>query len=217
MLNYEYATYYTFTEYTSWLDSPSSYPPATLIRVNVPFLMTSYIITAGLAPLLDFVKLEGGVLVMDDAVQDLLKAITLRYAEHITVITRTTEEDAAVMSEAFKDGCKSFTNNLLSMINLTFPRYKEILSAYASEKAKLLDMVKIKSDSLLRHNDAPQNSGDYSGDEYTSDYTYAEAHQEVDHGTPMQRVHEIEISYNNVIKDWLKEFAGLFILEENIL
>lgn len=217
MLNYEYTTYYTFNEYTSWLDSPSSYPPASLMHVNVPFLMTGYIITAGLAPLLDFVTLVDGVLVMDNCVKDLLNAIALRYAEHITVITRVTQEDATVMGEAFRDGCKSFTNNLLSMINLTFPRYKEILSAYASEKEKLLDAVKIGSDSLLRHNDAPQNSGDYSGDEYTSDYTYAEAHQEVDHGTPMQRVHEIEISYNNVIKDWLKEFAGLFILEENIL
>lgn len=44
-----------------------------------------------------------------------------------------------------------------------------------------------------------------------------EAKQQVDHGTPMQRVHEIEISYNNVIKDWLKEFTGLFILEENVI
>lgn len=216
MLNYEYTTYYTFNEYTSWLDSPSTYPPTSSIRPNVPFLMLAYVSTAYLPPL-SFMTLVDGHLVMDDAVVDLLNAMVYRYAEHIAVITRVTQEDVTVMHDAFKDACRSFTINLLSMINLTFPRYKEILSVYASEKAKLLDVVEIQSKSLLRHNDAPQNSGDYSGDAYTSDYTYADAKQQVDHGTPMQRVHEIEISYNNVIKDWLKEFTGLFILEENVI
>lgn len=59
MLNYEYTTYYTFNEYTSWLDSPSSYPPTASIRPNVPTLMLLYVSTAYLPPL-SFMPLVDG-------------------------------------------------------------------------------------------------------------------------------------------------------------
>lgn len=223
MLNYEYTTYYTLGEYLSWLEDSSEFPPAP--SHDETYLETgliSYIESRpALVSVLDFVSLVEGEPVFDDAAAHLIQAINLRYLDHIAVVVRTYADgyaqDPATEKEAFDDACISFTTNLFSMMNLTFPRYKAILDAYAAEKAHLLDVVKLESESLLRHNDAPQNEGDYSGDAFTSDYTIASASQDTDHGTPMDRVHDIEVSYNNVIKDWLRDFASLFMLRENVL
>ena len=57
-----------------------------------------------------------------------------------------------------------------------------------NNKAKLLDDV--KSSSTSRFNDTPQNSGDFSDDNHTSNITTTTSSSNV--GTMMQRLNEIE-------------------------
>ena len=57
-----------------------------------------------------------------------------------------------------------------------------------NNKAKLLDDV--KSSSIARFNDTPQNSGDFSDDQHTSNITTTTNSSNV--GTMMQRLNEIE-------------------------
>lgn len=57
-----------------------------------------------------------------------------------------------------------------------------------NNKTKLLDDV--RSSSVARFNDTPQNSGDFSDDNHTSNITTTTSSSNV--GTMMQRLNEIE-------------------------
>ena len=67
-------------------------------------------------------------------------------------------------------------------------KYVMLIQNLELNKAKLLDDV--KSSSLARFNDTPQNSGDFSDDNHTSTITKTENSSNV--GTMMQRLNEIE-------------------------
>lgn len=67
-------------------------------------------------------------------------------------------------------------------------KYSLLIQNLENNKAKLLDDV--KSSSIARFNDTPQNSGDFSDDQHTSTVTKTENSSNV--GTMMQRLNEIE-------------------------
>ena len=67
-------------------------------------------------------------------------------------------------------------------------KYSLLIQNLNNNKAKLLDDV--KSSSIARFNDTPQNSGDFSDDSHTSNITKTESSSNV--GTMMQRLNEIE-------------------------
>ena len=67
-------------------------------------------------------------------------------------------------------------------------KYSMLIQNLNNNKAKLLDDV--KSSSIARFNDTPQNSGDFSDDNHTSNITKTESSSNV--GTMMQRLNEIE-------------------------
>ena len=223
MLKTEYTTYYTLSEFIGYLDDPGTYPPTAQIYPTLAIDLAYYIKEKGsdYAKTLDFMTVDENLdITMNADAVELLNALEAKYRDHIAVITRDYVEYGEPSEEAkassFVAACDSFYMNLVSVLALSYPRYSTILGIYATEKSKLLDEVKLKSSSLARRNDAPQNSGDYSGDDYASEYNYVEGETDIDHGTPIQRLHEIEVSYNNVIADWLKDFVGLFTLKENL-
>lgn len=223
MLRYEHTTYYTLSEVVAFLDDPTAYPPdgsqywsptlSSLLEAFLNDAVSSYSAT---------LSFYDGVnsAIRSEAVE-LLDALQNKWNDQIAAIARTYYQgfegyDVIEETDAWSVACLSFIKGLVSVLNLTYPRYSVILSAYATQKTKLLDQVKLESKALTRHNDAPQNSGDYSGDTYTSDYVITSAEQETDHGTPMERLREIEQSYSDVLKDWLKYFDQLFMLEANL-
>ena len=223
MLKYEHTTYYTLAEVVAFLDDPTAYPPdgsaywspslSSLLEALLNDSSSSYAAT------LSFYDSVNSA-IRSEAVE-LLDALQNKWNDQIAAIARTyyqgvEEYDASEEAEAWRVACISFIKGITSILNLTYPRYSVILSAYATQKSKLLDQVKLESKALTRHNDAPQNSGDYSGDTYTSDYVITSAEQETDHGTPMERLREIEQSYSDVIRDWLKYFDNMFLLEVNL-
>ena len=80
-----------------------------------------------------------------------------------------------------------------------------------NNKQKLLDDV--KSSSIARFNDTPQNSGDFSDDQHTSNITTTTNSSNV--GTMMQRLNEIEDNIKQLYIDWSDEFRKFIIWSVN--
>lgn len=91
--------------------------------------------------------------------------------------------------------------------NTTKDRYLTLIDIYTNQKANLLN--KVESNSIQRFNDTPQNGGDWSDDEHTSNITRTESSNDF---TPlMDRINEIQNKLRNIQKDWEDEFKGIFI------
>ena len=91
--------------------------------------------------------------------------------------------------------------------NTTKDRYLTLIDIYTNQKANLLN--KVESNSIQRYNDTPQNGGDWSDDEHTSNITRTESSNDF---TPlMDRINEIQNKLRNIQKDWEDEFKGIFI------
>ena len=82
-----------------------------------------------------------------------------------------------------------------------------LIQNFENNKAKLLDDV--KSSSVARFNDTPQNSGDFSDDQHTSNITTTTSSSNV--GTMMQRLNEIEDKIKQLYLDWSNEFRKFII------
>lgn len=90
-------------------------------------------------------------------------------------------------------------------------KYSLLIQNLSNNKAKLLDDV--KSSSVARFNDTPQNSGDFSDDQHTSTVNKTENSSNV--GTMMQRLNEIEDNIKQLYIDWSNEFRKFIIWSVN--
>ena len=90
-------------------------------------------------------------------------------------------------------------------------KYSLLIQNFENNKAKLLDDV--KSSSVARFNDTPQNSGDFSDDQHTSNTTTTTSSSNV--GTMMQRLNEIEDNIKQLYIDWSNEFRKFIIWSVN--
>ena len=86
-----------------------------------------------------------------------------------------------------------------------------LIQNLTANKSKLLDDV--KSSSVARFNDTPQNSGDFSDDQHTSNITTTTSSSNV--GTMMQRLNEIEDNIKQLYIDWSNEFRKFIIWSVN--
>ena len=92
-------------------------------------------------------------------------------------------------SESFVEKfCRTKAGQIISWWQASTEKYVMLIKNLNNNKAKLLDDV--KSSSIARFNDTPQNSGDFSDDPHTSTITKTENSSNV--GTMMQRLNEIE-------------------------
>ena len=90
-------------------------------------------------------------------------------------------------------------------------KYILLIQNLTANKTKLLDDV--KSASISRFNDTPQNSGDFSDDNHTSTVTKTENSSNV--GTMMARLNEIEDNIKQLYIDWSNEFRKFIIWSVN--
>lgn len=111
---------------------------------------------------------------------------------------------------------KQFIAKLLSILEMTSPRYLTILQAYEDSKEELLSPVKVKVSGITRFNDTPQDEGDFANDAHTSNLTEDERTTENDLDSKMGRIREIEGNFNNVILNWSREFESLFVEDMNL-
>ena len=101
-------------------------------------------------------------------------------------------------SESFLEKfCRTKVGQIMAWWQSSTEKYSLLIQNLENNKAKLLDDV--KSSSVARFNDTPQNSGDFSDDNHTSNITKTESSSNV--GTMMQRLNEIEDNIKQLYLD----------------
>ena len=148
---------------------------------------------------------------------------TLTYASHIASLLdnlyRLHEENYCVfvdLETSATSESKRFIVKLLTLINQTAPRYKKLLTLYASEESKLLDGLTTESDGFVKFNDTPQGSGDFSDDTHATNITKTNSTTTTDVKTPMEKLKEIQDSYSDLLARWSEECSVLFLEEGNL-
>ena len=107
--------------------------------------------------------------------------------------------------------CRTKAGQIFAWWISSSEKYSLLIQNLENNKAKLLDDV--KSSSVARFNDTPQNSGDFSDDNHTSTVTKTENSSNV--GTMMQRLNEIEDNIKQLYIDWSDEFRKFIIWSVN--
>ena len=120
-----------------------------------------------------------------------------------------------VDSDESEDFVKKFARTkvgqIMSWWMSSTEKYSLLIQNLEANKSKLLDDV--KSSSVARFNDTPQNSGDFSDDQHTSNITTTTSSSNV--GTMMQRLNEIEDNIKQLYIDWSDEFRKFIIWSVN--
>ena len=107
--------------------------------------------------------------------------------------------------------CLTKIGNIFAWWKSSMDKYVMLIQNLEANKTKLLDDV--KSASISRFNDTPQNSGDFSDDPHTSTITKTE--NTTNAGTMMQRLNEIEDKIKQLYLDWSDEFRKFIIWSAN--
>ena len=107
--------------------------------------------------------------------------------------------------------CRTKVGQIMSWWQSSSEKYGLLIKNLNNNKTKLLDDV--KSASISRFNDTPQNSGDFSDDQHTSTVTKTENSSNV--GTMMARLNEIEDNIKQLYMDWSDEFRKFIIWSVN--
>ena len=107
--------------------------------------------------------------------------------------------------------CRTKVGQIMSWWQSSSEKYSLLIQNLTANKTKLLDDV--KSASISRFNDTPQNSGDFSDDQHTSTVTKTENSSNV--GTMMARLNEIEDNIKQLYIDWSNEFRKFIIWSVN--
>ena len=107
--------------------------------------------------------------------------------------------------------CSIKAGQIMSWWQSSSEKYGLLIQNLTANKNKLLDDV--KSASISRFNDTPQNSGDFSDDQHASTVTKTENSSNV--GTMMARLNEIEDNIKQLYMDWSDEFRKFIIWSVN--
>lgn len=123
-------------------------------------------------------------------------------------ITYTDSDESETFVEKF---ARTKVGQIFAWWLSSVEKYSMLIQNLEANKSKLLNDV--KSSSIARFNDTPQNSGDFSDDNHTSNITKTENSSNV--GTMMQRLNEIEDNIKQLYIDWSNEFRKFIIWSAN--
>lgn len=141
-------------------------------------------------------------------VKDILTRVYSRYGERYLVGIPTEEgKYPNKLKEALLEGAMKLYNRLDSAYAL----YGKTIEFYQSSIDDLLGKVKSVSTSISRFNDTPQNGGDYSDDEHTTNITQGQSEVSDDAGTLMERLDEIRRLWRNVMEEAVDYVGGITI------
>ena len=129
-----------------------------------------------------------------------------RFYQEVVVYTDLDESE-----DFLKKFCRTKVGQIMSWWMSSTEKYSLLIQNLTANKSKLLDDV--KSASISRFNDTPQNSGDFSDDQHTSTITKTENSSNV--GTMMSRLNEIEDNIKQLYIDWSNEFRKFIIWSVN--
>ena len=147
-----------------------------------------------------------GTIETNESITCFLDYIWPRFYLETIVYTDSDENDDLVQKFA-----KTKIGQIFAWWTSSTEKYSMLIQNLNNNKSKLLDDV--KSTSLSRFNDTPQNSGDFSDDPHTSNITTTENSSNA--GTMMQRLNEIEDRIKQLYLDWSDEFRKFIIWSAN--
>lgn len=102
---------------------------------------------------------------------------------------------------------REFMRKYIVIFKETYTRYIVLLNMYQNNKNKLLD--ELKTVSVDRFNDTPQNNGDFTSDSHTTTYRKLEVSTPI--SSIMERINEIDSKYKNLYSEWALEFSKIFM------
>lgn len=114
------------------------------------------------------------------------------------------------LNNAFYD----FIYKFLNILSQTIERYMPLAKMYLANYTNPMKKIETESSSSTRFNDTPQDGGDFSDDEHTTNITQYASSGGVDGGTVVEQLGEMFNKYRAIIKDWANEFEPLYIREE---
>lgn len=122
-------------------------------------------------------------------------------------------EDYELQQADFRPAMKK----LMSVIDLTLPRYIPLLQQNEYASTNPIAPVSSVSKSKTRFNDTPQDGGLYEDDAHTTNLSQTENETSVDSASLMERLEQLFKNFRSIILEWSNEFNMLFFKEEQIL
>ena len=200
MYNYYERTYYTLDDIRKKLDG---YPSG-----EGPYLMLNTTLKTFLNDCLQKVNFKNSPKFTEtqESQTCFQNYIWPRFYQEFVIYTDSDESEDFV--EKF---CRTKVGQIFAWWMSSTEKYSLLIQNLEANKSKLLDDV--KSASISRFNDTPQNSGDFSDDQHASTVTKTENSSNV--GTMMARLNEIEDNIKQLYIDWSNEFRKFIIWSVN--
>lgn len=193
-------TYYTLDDIRKAANiSPSEEGPYTMLNSSLSGFIRSCLQSAGFAIRPTLAESSEAQICFRDYIWP-------RFYQEFVIYTDSDESESFL--EKF---CRTKAGQIMAWWMSSSEKYSMLIQNLSNNKAKLLDDV--KSSSVARFNDTPQNSGDFSDDQHTSTITKTENSSNV--GTMMQRLNEIEDNIKQLYIDWSNEFRKFIIWSVN--
>lgn len=200
MYNYYERTYYTLDDIRVEVGiRPDSKGPYTMYNITLSTFLNACLTEAGYdtAPT---------VTETNEAITCFQKYIWPRFYQEAIIYADLDKNEDFVEKFA-----RTKVGQIMSWWISSTEKYSLLIQNLTANKTKLLDDV--KSASISRFNDTPQNSGDFSDDQHTSTVTKTENSSNV--GTMMARLNEIEDNIKQLYIDWSNEFRKFIIWSVN--
>lgn len=128
------------------------------------------------------------------------------YRDHICVYA-----DKEINPVGNVEATRDFWKNFYTVWNRSHIYYEKLIELQAANEAKFLDQIASSTESENRFNDTPDQSGDYSTADYTSNITKAKITSKTDGDTVLGRLEEVRRRFTDFYRAWANEFKDLFI------
>ena len=199
MYNYYERTYYTLDDIRKTLDGYSGEGPYSMIGRTFSTFINACLKKVNFTLFSAFTE-------TDESNTCFVDYIWPRFYQEAVIYVDSDEDESFV--EKF---CRTKAGQIISWWQSSLEKYNLLIQNLETNKNKLLDDV--KSASISRFNDTPQNSGDFSDDQHTSTTTKTENSSNV--ATMMARLNEIEDNIKQLYMDWSDEFRKFIIWSVN--
>ena len=117
-----------------------------------------------------------------------------------------TDDDEIADNESYKVFAY-FTGPIIAWMSSSDTKFSLLIANQEANKTKLLDQI--KSSSVNRFNDTPQNQGQFEDNSHNTNVTKTE--NATDGATLLARLNEIEDNLKRLYEDWSKEFRKFII------
>ena len=194
-------TYYTLDDIREALGGSylAANGPYSMITKSFSTFLNDCLVSSGLA-------VYNGNIDTAESVNCFQKYIWPRFYQEAIIYVDSDENDDLVQKLA-----RTKVGQIYAWWQSSTEKYSLLIQNLTANKAKLLDDV--KSSSVARFNDTPQNSGDFSDDQHTSNITTTTSSSNA--GTMMARLNEIEDNIKQLYIDWSNEFRKFIIWSVN--